>query len=109
MKNVAVIGLGYVGLPLASLCARQGYHTTGLENNADIVSRLKDGKCHIKDEVVEGFLSEALASNNFYPTSDPNQIANCHIYLICVPTPVDENHDPDLEPLETAVSVISPF
>ena len=108
MKKVAVIGLGYVGLPLASLCARKGYQTFGLDNNADIVSRLKSGKCHIKDEVVEGFLGEAIASKNFYPTSDLQEIASCNIYLVCVPTPVDENHDPDLAPLEEAIKLISP-
>lgn len=109
MKKVAVIGLGYVGLPLASLCARKDYQTIGLDNNADIVSSLKAGKSHIKDEIVEGLLGEAINSKNFHPTTDQAQIKDCNIYLICVPTPVDENHDPDLEPLENAVKLIAPY
>ena len=109
MKKVAVIGLGYVGLPLASLCAKQGYHTIGLENNADIVAKLEAGACHIKDDVVEGLLQEARDSGNFQPTKDSSQIADCDIFLICVPTPVDENNDPDLAPLVNSVKMVSPY
>ena len=108
-KNVAVIGLGYVGLPLAALCARQGYNVTGLEVNASIVEKLNRGQSHIKDEVVESLLAEALQSGNFCATSVVRDIASCSIYLICVPTPVDSNQDPDLKPLESAVEMISPF
>jgi len=104
-----VIGLGYVGLPLASLCAKQGYETVGLENNISILNQLLAGKCHIKDEVVEDLLSDALASGNFSPTSDLSSLSDCDTYLICVPTPIDENNNPDLKPLENAVRAISPF
>ena len=104
-----MIGLGYVGLPLASLCAKQGYETVGLENNISILNQLLAGKCHIKDEVVEDLLSDALASGNFSPTSDLSNLSDCDTYLICVPTPIDENNNPDLKPLENAVRAISPF
>jgi UDP-N-acetyl-D-glucosamine dehydrogenase len=109
MKKVAVIGLGYVGLPLAALCAKQGYETIGFEKNTEVVSKLSKGQCHIKDEVVEGLLAEALASGNFKPTGNVDQIADCSIYLICVPTPVDANNDPDLEPLEQSIKNIAPL
>jgi UDP-N-acetyl-D-glucosamine dehydrogenase len=109
MKKVAVIGLGYVGLPLAALCAKQGYETIGFEKNTEVVSKLSKGQCHIKDEVVEGLLAEALASGNFKPTGNVDQIAGCSIYLICVPTPVDANNDPDLEPLEQSIKNIAPL
>ncbi len=109
MKKVAVIGLGYVGLPLASLCARQGYKTVGLENNPSVLTQLLAGNSHIKDEVVDGLLKEALTSGNFTPTDDLASLSDCDVYLICVPTPIDEKHDPDLEPLENAVKTISPF
>ena len=109
MKKVAVIGLGYVGLPLTALCAKQGYETIGFEKNTEVVSKLSKGQCHIKDEVVEGLLAEALASGNFKPTGNVDQIADCSIYLICVPTPVDANNDPDLEPLEQSIKNIAPL
>ena len=52
MKKVAVIGLGYVGLPLAALCAKQGYDTVGFEKHVEVVPQLSRGQCHIKDAVV---------------------------------------------------------
>jgi UDP-N-acetyl-D-glucosamine dehydrogenase len=109
MNKVAVIGLGYVGLPLASLCASKGYQTVGLDSNEKVISMLQAGKCHIRDETVENFFSEAVASRNLFPTTDINALAECNIYLICVPTPVDENRDPDLRPLQSAVETVSKF
>ncbi len=101
-NRVAVIGLGYVGLPLASLCARRGYPVVGLDANADSVASLQAGKCHIRDDTVEQSFAEAMASGNLSVSADPAAIADCNLYLICVPTPVDDNNDPDLEPLENA-------
>ena len=98
-QKVAVIGLGYVGLPLAALCAKRGYPVLGLDAKQAVVDSLQSGRCHIRDEAVERLLGEALASNNFSATADSAKIADCNIYLICVPTPVDENNDPDLAPL----------
>ena len=109
MKKVAVIGLGYVGLPLAALCAKQGYKTIGFEKRPEVVLKLTNGQCHIKDEVVESMLAEALNSKNFIPTADVKKIAECNVYLICVPTPIDANNDPDLEPLKQSIYDIAPL
>ena len=107
-KNVAVIGLGYVGLPLASLCAVKGYHVVGFESNQKIVDILSAGKSHIVDETVESLLSKANESSNFYPTANNEKLADCSAYLICVPTPVNSNNDPDIKPLISALDVIAP-
>ena len=107
-RKIAVIGLGYVGLPLAALCAKRGYQVTGLDANAEIVASLAQGKSHIRDDAVERLLADALASNNFTVTADAAEIADCGIYLICVPTPVDANNEPDLGPLEIACRVVAP-
>ena len=107
-KKVAVIGLGYVGLPLAALCAKKGYPVIGLDSKETTVELLQKGQCHIRDEVVERLLAEAIASSNFAATANISQIADCNIYLICVPTPVDANNEPDLAPLEGACRVIAP-
>ena len=109
MKKVAVIGLGYVGLPLASLCASKGYQTVGLDSNEKVISMLQAGKCHIRDEALKSFFSEAVACKNLLPTNDIADLAECNTYLICVPTPVDENRDPDLQPLKHAVESVSKF
>ncbi|MCP4472902.1 MAG: nucleotide sugar dehydrogenase, partial [Gammaproteobacteria bacterium] len=107
--KVAVIGLGYVGLPLAALCARQGYRVVGFDMNQKIVDLLAAGKCHFRDETVETSLTAANASGNLSVTTDAADIADCAIYLICVPTPVDANNDPDLEPLQSACRVVAPL
>jgi UDP-N-acetyl-D-glucosamine dehydrogenase len=106
--KVAVIGLGYVGLPLAALCAKKGYPVVGLDAKESVVESLNSGKCHIRDEAVERLLAEAIASTNFSATANQDEISDCNIYLICVPTPVDENNDPDLLPLEGACRIVAP-
>jgi UDP-N-acetyl-D-glucosamine dehydrogenase len=107
-RKIAVIGLGYVGLPLAALCAKRGYQVIGLDAKAKIVESLAQGKSHIRDDAVERLLADALASSNFTVTIDAAHIADCDIYLICVPTPVDANNEPDLGPLESACRVVAP-
>ena len=107
-RKIAVIGLGYVGLPLAALCAKMGYEVIGLDLSEPVVALLKQGKCHIRDEAVEQLLAAAVASGNFTATSDAEAIADCGVYLICVPTPVDANNEPDLAPLEGACRVVAP-
>lgn len=97
-----------MGLPLACLCAKKGHHVIGLETDQRVVDLLKTGKSHIKDEAVEGLLAEAHASGNLHPTVDISDIAECTIYLICVPTPVDCNNEPDLQPLIGALETIAP-
>ena len=108
MNNIAVIGLGYVGLPLAALCATKGHQVTGLDVSASVIAQLNAGNNHIKDDLVEHALSAARRSNRLRFTDQPDQIKACNIYLICVPTPVDSNHDPDLQPLEAAIATIAP-
>ena len=107
--KIAVVGLGYVGLPLAALCAKKGYHVTGLEINEAVVAKLNNGKSHIKDETVERLLAEALQTGKFNASSQPADTEDCSVYLICVPTPVDSNQDPDLKPLESAIEAVAPY
>lgn len=109
MKKIAVIGLGYVGLPMAALSAIKGFNVIGYELNHKVVGSLQQGKSHIKDESTERLLGEALVSGNFHPTTDVSQLDKSQIYLICVPTPIDENHDPDLKPLLAAIETIIPY
>ena len=107
--KVAVIGLGYVGLPLAALCAKQGYPVIGLDANQSIVDTLNSGACHIRDEAVERLLAQARESDNLTVTADAAELGDCDLYLICVPTPVDANNEPDLAPLEGACRKVAPY
>ena len=108
-KKIAVIGLGYVGLPLASLCAVKGHQVVGFESNQKVVDILSSGKSHIVDNTVEALLSKANASGNFHPTANNENLADCSVYLICVPTPINSNNDPDIKPLISALEVIAPY
>ena len=108
-KKIAVIGLGYVGLPLASLCAVKDYQVVGFESNQKIVGILSSGKSHIVDETVENLLSKANDSGNFQATADTSKLSDCSAYLICVPTPINSNNDPDIKPLISALDVIAPY
>ena len=105
-RTIAVVGLGYVGLPLAALCARRGYPVVGLDSSERVVAALDAGKCHIRDAAVERMVAEALESGNLAATTDAARIADCNVYLVCVPTPVDADNDPDLGPLEGACEEI---
>lgn len=109
MRSVAVIGLGYVGLPLAALCATKGYKTIGLESNPTVVNRLNNGECPIKDRATTDLATRARKTGRFLPTSDATDVENCEIYLVCVPTPIDGNNEPDLEPLKIALATVGPF
>jgi len=106
---VCVVGLGYVGLPLAALCAIKGCDVTGLDTNQFAVDKINQGLTHIRDVEVERLVKAGHLTGRLKATADVNEIVSSTIYLICVPTPVDENHDPDLLPLYSAVDAIAPF
>lgn len=106
--RIAVIGLGYVGLPLARLFSTK-YHTIGFDMNQNRVDSLMSGH-DTTLEVDDKLLQEAI-KNGFMCTTDINNIKNCNFYIVAVPTPVDNNNRPDLLPLigasETVGQVIS--
>ena len=106
--KICVIGLGYVGLPLARLFSTK-YETVGFDMNEARVKALMGGH-DATLEVSDELLQSALA-NGFVCTSDIEAIRDCNFYVVAVPTPVDENNNPDLRPLygasETVGKVLS--
>lgn len=101
--KIAVIGLGYVGLPLARLFSTK-YKTVGFDMNKARVDALMEGH-DATLEVSDELLQSAIA-NGFICTSDVEDIRDCNFYVVAVPTPVDENHNPDLTPLYGASATI---
>ena len=107
--KIAVIGLGYVGLPLARLFSTK-YKTVGFDINKARVEELMTGVDSTL-EVNNEILQEAINKYGFVCTCDLNAIKDCNFYVVTVPTPVDKNNAPDLTPLvkasETVGKVIS--
>ena len=101
--KIAVIGLGYVGLPLARLFSTK-YKTVGFDMNQKRVESLMAGHDSTL-EVADDLLQQAIA-NGFICTSEIENLRDCNFYVIAVPTPVDENHNPDLTPLYMASETI---
>jgi len=107
--KIAVIGLGYVGLPLARLFSTK-YETIGFDMNQRRVDALMQGH-DATLEVSDELLQDAINNHGFLCTTDLEKIRSCNFYVVAVPTPVDENNRPDLKPLwgasETVGKVIS--
>ena len=108
-KNICVVGLGYVGLPLAALSAIQGKKTIGFDTNQNVIDTLKAGQCHIKDEILEASVQQALGTDLFFATNDVADLHNADAYLICVPTPINNAKEPDLTPLLSSIETIAPY
>lgn len=108
--QLCVIGLGYVGLPLARLFSTK-YKTIGFDRNHNRVAEIMSGHDSTM-ELDERLLKEAIEKNGFLCTSELEKIKECNIYIVAVPTPVDENNRPDLTPLigasRTVGKVINP-
>lgn len=107
--KICVIGLGYVGLPLARLFSTK-YPTVGFDMNQSRVNELMTGH-DSTGEVNDKMLQEAIKRKHLICTTDLEEIRKCNFYVVAVPTPVDENNRPDLRPLwgasETVGKVIS--
>ena len=108
-NRIAVIGLGYVGLPLAVEFAKH-YPVTGFDVNKNRVTELQNAEDHTL-EVDESVLKAVINTNipdqkGLYCTDDIAAISNCNIYIVTVPTPVDKYNRPDLTPLYKASTTV---
>lgn len=95
--KICVIGLGYVGLPLARLFSTK-YKTVGFDMNQSRVEALMTGH-DATLEVSDELLQDAINNHGFVCTTNLDEIRDCNVYIVAVPTPVDENNRPDLRPL----------
>ena len=102
--KICVVGLGYVGLPLARLFSTK-FPTLGFDINAARVDALNHGH-DATLEVEDSLLQDAIRNHGFRCTSSLDDIKDCNIYIVAVPTPVDDNNRPDLRPLVSASEVV---
>lgn len=103
-ERIAIIGLGYVGLPVAVAFAQKFPHTIGFDINATRVQELRDG--HDRTDEVE---DDVLASSNLQVTDNPEDIADATFYVVTVPTPIDDHKKPDLRPIIAASRTVGPL
>jgi nucleotide sugar dehydrogenase len=103
--DLVVLGLGYVGLPLAREAARAGMSVTGFDINADVVDHLNAGRSHI-DDLTDDDVREMLAKG-FRATTDESAIAEAAVAVVCVPTPLSVDGLPDLGAVQSAMSTVS--
>ena len=103
--NVVIIGLGYVGLPLAQEAVRAGLNVTGFDVNQGAVDGLNAGRSHI-DDLTDADIA-AMVANGFRATADLAGIPGADTIVICVPTPLNDSRDPDLTYIEQTAEQIA--
>jgi nucleotide sugar dehydrogenase len=102
--DVVIIGLGYVGLPLAQEASRAGMSVLGFDVNAALVDALNDGRSHV-DDLTDADVAK-MRDAGFRATTDETEIATAAVAVICVPTPLAEDGGPDLSAVRAAVSTV---
>ena len=96
--KIGIVGLGYVGLPIAIEVAAKGYKTIGIDIDQDRVNEVNRGISYISD-VESSVLKKYVRQKRISATTDQSQLKRCDVILICVPTPVNANKEPDLLPV----------
>jgi len=104
-QTIAVIGQGYVGLPLALLFVRKGFSVYGIDIDAHKIATLLSGESYLPD-VPGAEVSRLLSTGRFHPTTRFELVNQADAIIICVPTPLDEAHHPDISYLESALDQI---
>ena len=107
-RVLAIIGQGYVGLPLAMAAVDAGWTVIGIDHFEAKVSQINSGKSPVED-ISDTQLQAALASGAYRASTDFSSIAKASVITICVPTPLNEKHEPDLSLLQSAATAVAPF
>lgn len=106
--KIGIIGLGYVGLPLAILFAKKGFFVTGFVRNEEKLKSLEKGSSNLGDEKIDRKLKDVLSKKTLMvKITNPTDLENQDVLIICVPTPVDNNKSPDLADLTGVSKLIS--
>ena len=105
--RIGIVGMGYVGLPLALLFSGERFRVTGFDIASDKVATLNRGDSYIV-RILSADIQKAQKIG-FYATSDYSEVASMDAVIICVPTPLDEYHEPDLSFVRQTVESIAPF
>ncbi|QMT34527.1 UDP-N-acetyl-D-mannosamine dehydrogenase [Conchiformibius steedae DSM 2580] len=105
-KHICIIGLGYIGLPTAATFAANGIKVTGVDVNQHAVDMINQGKIHIIEPDLDVMVKDVVDKGLFSARTEPVQ---ADAYIVAVPTPFKENHEPDLSYIESASKSLAPF
>ena len=105
--QIGVIGLGYVGLPLSLCFTNEGYNTVGFDTDKLKIKKLSSGQSYIKH--ISNEKIKVAVNNNFIITDDWSVINKTDVIVICVPTPLNNNNEPDLQFIHGTLKFIEPF
>ena len=105
---LAIIGQGYVGLPLAMAAVDAGWTVIGIDNFAAKVAQINGGSSPVED-ISDKLLQAAISSGAYKATTDFSEVAQASVITICVPTPLDSRREPDLTLLRSAATGIAPY
>lgn len=108
MNHIAIVGLGYVGLPLALQFARSGAKVLGLDIDANKTSAILEGRSYIK-HVSEREISDRVAAGNLDASTDFSRVREVDAVILCVPTPLNHFREPDLSYVLKTAEAIAPF
>ena len=107
-QTLAIIGQGYVGLPLAMAAVDAGWTVIGIDNFEAKVAQINSGSSPVED-ISDAQLQGAIKKGTYKATTDFSTVAQASVITICVPTPLDSKREPDLAMLKSAASGIAPF
>ena len=105
-KKISVYGLGYVGLPVSAVFASRGFEVTGVEVQASVVNVINSGRIHIVEPDLDMLVQAAVSSGKLRATLTPEP---ADAFIIAVPTPFKDGHEPDLSYVEQATKMIAPL
>ena len=105
MKDLVVIGQGYVGLPLSRAASNAGFRVTGLEVNQSIVANLNSGSSHVED--IPDTELQSMLEKGYQASADNSVLQDADVIVICVPTPLGDAGRPDLAAVESATAAIA--
>ncbi|MGI0496386.1 UDP-N-acetyl-D-mannosamine dehydrogenase [Limnospira platensis] len=106
MKTVCVMGLGYVGLPTASLLANRGFRVHGVDVNPSVVELISQGEAHITEPDLDVLVRAAVNSGNLTVGLEPK---SADVFMVAVPTPFKDGHVPDVSYIEAATKALAPY
>jgi UDP-N-acetyl-D-mannosaminuronic acid dehydrogenase len=104
--TVCVLGLGYIGLPTASILATKGFRVSGMDVRKDVIETINKGEIHIKEPDLDILVKSAVNSGQLKAFDTPQP---ADVFMICVPTPIQEDHSADLSYVEEAAKAIRPL